>query len=59
MVTITAPEPFTGLGVGGVEFVDGVATTDNHAVISYCRDLGYKVTDEKAKPAVKRAAAKK
>ena len=48
MARIVAPVAITGVGVGGVEFEDGVAVTDNHAVIAYCRDLGYKVTDDAA-----------
>lgn len=47
MARIVAPVPFTGTGVGGTEFVDGVAVTDNGAVIAYCRDLGYEVMVEK------------
>ena len=48
MTKITAPaEGFNGT-IGDVVFVDSVAETDNHAVISYCRDLGYKVEDDAA-----------
>lgn len=56
---ITAPVPFTGAGVGGVEFVDGVAETDNGAVVDYCRNAGYVVELVAPKPAAKKAAAKR
>lgn len=47
---ITAPVPgLNGLGVGGLQFVDSVAETDNDAVIAYCRSTGYTV--EEAGPA--------
>lgn len=43
MKRITAPnEEFTGK-VGAVQFVDGVAETDDLAVINYCEGAGYKV----------------
>ena len=51
MARIVAPVAFTGTGVGGTEFVDGVAVTDNDAVVTYCRDLGYEVTVDKIEPA--------
>lgn len=59
MARIVAPVPFTGAGVGGVEFVDGVAETDNHAIIEYCRGAGYSVEAEspqEPKPAPRRRA---
>lgn len=49
MVKIIAPvEGLNGPGVGGLEFVDSVAETDNEAVIAYCRGAGYKVEDGEA-----------
>lgn len=43
MAKITAPvEGFNG-EIGGVQFKDGTAETDNQAVISYCRNAGYAV----------------
>lgn len=46
MARITAPVPgLNGLGVGGLEFVDSVAETDNEAIIAYCRETGYTVED--------------
>jgi hypothetical protein len=45
---ITAPvKGFTGVGVGGLSFDNGVAHTDNEAIISYCRDAGYGIGDKK------------
>ena len=42
--TITAPvEGYSGVGAGGLVFADGVAETDNDAVIDYCRTAGYGV----------------
>lgn len=44
MAKIKAPsETFNG-EVGGAQFVDGIAETDNQAVISYCRGAGYTVS---------------
>lgn len=44
MARIESPDPhFTGTGPGGVHFEDGVAETDNPAVISYCQGAGYTV----------------
>lgn len=44
MAKIKAPsETFNG-EVGGVQFVDGEAETDNQAVLSYCRAAGYTVS---------------
>lgn len=56
MARITAPAPFTGAGVGGVEFVDGVAESDDPAVIAYCRDAGYEIEAPTKAPAKKTAA---
>lgn len=43
MARITSPEPgFTG-DVGGVHFVQGIAETDDPAVIGYCQGAGYDV----------------
>lgn len=41
MTKITAPNAEYNGEVGGVRFVDGVAETDNEAVIAYCRAAGY------------------
>ena len=40
---ITAPAAVPGkvTGVGGLVFEDGVAETDNEAIINYCRSAGY------------------
>lgn len=43
MAKITAPSKGFNGEVGGVQFTDGVAETDNQAVISYCRGAGYSV----------------
>lgn len=45
MTKITAPVAVPGkvTGVGGLVFTDGVAETDNDAIINYCRDAGYEV----------------
>lgn len=43
MAKITAPSKGFNGEVGGVQFTDGVAETDNQAVISYCRGAGYTV----------------
>lgn len=65
MARIVAPTPFTGAGVGGVEFVDGVAETDNHAVIEYCRGAGYVIeganvpAEQKPAPAPRKRATPK
>ena len=51
MAKITAPvEGFNG-EVGGVQFSNGTADTDNAAVISYCRGAGYTVEAPKPKRA--------
>lgn len=50
MTKITAPnKEFNGL-VGDVQFEDGKATTDNEAVIDYCRGAGYTVGGKTATP---------
>ena len=41
--------------VGGVQFANGEAETDNPAVIAYCKAAGYKV--EASKKAAKKAAS--
>jgi hypothetical protein len=41
---ITAPVVgYTGDGPGGLPFVDGIAETDDPAVIGYCQGAGYGV----------------
>lgn len=41
---ITAPvEGYTGDGPGGVPFTDGVAVSDDPAIIGYCQGAGYRV----------------
>lgn len=52
MAKIIAPSKGFSGEVGGVQFTDGVAETDNQAVISYCRGAGYSV-DGTAKDAPK------
>jgi len=44
MAKITAPSKGFNGEVGGVQFTDGVAETDNQAVLSYCRAAGYTVS---------------
>ncbi|ACZ84839.1 hypothetical protein [Streptosporangium roseum] len=43
---ITAPNPTYSGRIGDVQFRNGVASTDNPAVISYCRGAGYTIDDE-------------
>jgi len=43
MAKIIAPSAGFNGDVGGVQFKDGEAETDNQAVISYCRGAGYSV----------------
>ncbi|MDQ1053177.1 hypothetical protein QE394_001105 [Arthrobacter sp. SORGH_AS 212] len=43
MAKITAPNEEFNCEIGGVQFEDGKAETDNQAVISYCRNAGYTV----------------
>lgn len=41
---ITAPvADYSGDGPGGLQFLDGVAETDDLAVIGYCQGAGYNV----------------
>lgn len=44
--TITAPVPNTCVGYG-LNFVEGVATTENKRIADYLKDKGYKVKKEK------------
>ncbi|MBV9292637.1 MAG: hypothetical protein JO222_09320 [Frankiales bacterium] len=45
---VTAPaEGFTGIGVGGLEFTDGVAYTDDPAILAYCETAGYGIGNNK------------
>ncbi|MEU8821806.1 hypothetical protein [Actinoplanes sp. NPDC048796] len=48
MVKIIAPNREYNGTVGDVQFKDGVADTDNPAVLAYCRSAGYEVGDEPA-----------
>lgn len=49
MARVTSPvEGFNGPGPGGVEFVDGVAETDNDMVIAYFRRAGYGIDGDEA-----------
>ncbi|MBP2583027.1 hypothetical protein J3A78_003505 [Streptomyces sp. PvR006] len=41
---------FTGDGPGGLHFVDGVAETDDVAIIGYCRGAGYLIDNERTNP---------
>lgn len=50
MARIEAPDPTYKGFVGPVEFVDGVAETDNLAVIQYCQGAGYRVSGETLNP---------
>lgn len=45
--TITAPVATFNGNVGGVQFANGTAETDNPAVIAYCEAAGYKVEADK------------
>lgn len=49
MATIKAPVATFNGAVGGVQFADGEATTENQAVISYCLLAGYTILAD-AKP---------
>lgn len=53
MATIKAPvAAFNGI-VGGVQFANGEAETDNQAVINYCKGAGYTIettAETKAEP---------
>jgi hypothetical protein len=46
---ITAPvaQPGEVTGVGGLVFTDGVAETDNDAIIAYCEANGYGIGSKK------------
>ncbi|MBG0560722.1 hypothetical protein [Actinoplanes aureus] len=48
MVKIIAPNREYNGTVGDVQFKDGVADTDNPAVLAYCRSAGYEVGGETA-----------
>lgn len=55
---ITAPvEGFTGVGVGGLVFDNGVAETDDEAIINYCRGAGYGVDGAEPPARARRAKA--
>ncbi|MCD2461971.1 hypothetical protein MBT42_00160 [Streptomyces sp. MBT42] len=41
---------FTGDGPGGLHFVNGVAETNDMAIIGYCRGAGYVIDDERTNP---------
>jgi len=49
MTKITAPvaQPGKVTGVGGLVFTDGVAETDDEAIVNYCRDAGYGIGSAK------------
>ncbi|MFC9934584.1 hypothetical protein [Glutamicibacter sp. NPDC127525] len=48
--TIEAPvKDFNGI-VGGVQFANGKAETDNQAVINYCKNAGYTIGSEPSGP---------
>ncbi|WP_404285427.1 hypothetical protein [Glutamicibacter arilaitensis] len=50
MASIKAPvAEFNGI-VGGVQFANGTAETDNQAVINYCKGAGYTVEVEPSGP---------
>lgn len=51
---ITAPVAQSGevTGVGGLVFTDGVAETDNDAIIAYCEAQGYGIGSSKPSPVV-------
>jgi hypothetical protein len=56
---ITAPVPgLNGPGVGGIQFTDSIAETDNPSVIAYCQGAGYLVEplDDEAPVAVPAAS---
>ncbi|WP_411078504.1 hypothetical protein [Streptomyces sp. cmx-10-25] len=56
MARITTPVPgYNGQGPGTLHFSDGVAETDDEAVIAYCRQAGYGIDGEppvRERPAV-------
>lgn len=49
MTKITAPVAQEGqvIGVGGLVFTDGVADTDDEAIIAYCENAGYGIGNRK------------
>lgn len=49
MTKITAPSPVEGevIGVGGLKFVDGVAETDDPAILAYAERHGYGIGNKK------------
>lgn len=49
MATIKAPVATFNGTVGGVQFANGTAETDNQAVINYCKGAGYTVVATKEK----------
>ncbi|MEU7590682.1 hypothetical protein AB0A95_30875 [Micromonospora sp. NPDC049230] len=51
MAIIKAPNRDYQGGIADVIFRDGVAETDNPAVIAYCRSAGYEIDGETASPA--------
>lgn len=51
MAVIKAPNRDYQGGIADVVFRDGVAETDNPAIIAYCRDAGYEVDGDTANPA--------
>ncbi|MDX3087186.1 hypothetical protein PV620_30240 [Streptomyces sp. ME02-6978a] len=47
MARITTPVPgYSGQGPGNLHFNNGVAETDNEAIIAYCRSAGYGIDGE-------------
>ncbi|MGW1931878.1 hypothetical protein [Streptomyces sp. NPDC001919] len=51
MARITTPVPgFSGQGPGNLYFSDGVAETDDVAIIAYCRGAGYGIDGEAPEP---------
>lgn len=51
MAKIETPIPgYSGPGPGGIHFVDGVAESDDVAVIGYCQSAGYKVSGKVLNP---------
>jgi hypothetical protein len=51
MARITTPVPgYSGQGPGNLHFNNGVAETDNEAIIAYCRSAGYGIDGEPPEP---------
>lgn len=50
MAVIRTPVEGWSGWIGSVEFVDGVAETNDPGVLSYCRDAGYSVTEPVTEP---------